>query len=60
MGDEIMVSGTDGAAPFAFAIALPESVDADDVEAELENGVLVVTVRAEVGKHATPQGRAKD
>ena len=44
MGDEIMVSGTDGAAPFAFAIALPESVDADDVEAELENGVLEVTV----------------
>jgi HSP20 family protein len=44
VGDEIMVSGTAGAAPFAFAIALPQPVDADDVEAELENGVLVVTV----------------
>ena len=44
MSDEIMVSGKDGAAPFAFAITVPEHVDADDVKAELENGLLVVTV----------------
>ena len=44
MGGEIMVSGTDRAAPFAFSITLPEPVDADDVKAELENGVLEVTV----------------
>jgi HSP20 family protein len=50
IGDEIMVSGTDGAAPFAFAITLPEPVDADDVEAELENGVLEVTVTKSASK----------
>lgn len=44
MGNEIMVSGTDRAAGFAFAITLPESVDADDLEAAFENGVLVLTV----------------
>ncbi len=43
MGNEIMVSGKDAGAAFAFAIALPEPVDAADVEAELENGVLRVT-----------------
>jgi len=43
MGNEIMVSGEDAGAPFAFAIALPEPVDAADVEAELEHGVLRVT-----------------
>ena len=43
MGREIMVSGKDAGTPFAFAIALPEPVDAADVEAELENGVLRVT-----------------
>jgi len=44
MGDEIMVSGKDGEAPFAFAIALPEPVDAEDVKAELENGRFQVRV----------------
>jgi HSP20 family protein len=43
MGNEVMVSGKDAGAPFAFAIALPEPVDAADVEAELDNGVLRVT-----------------
>jgi HSP20 family molecular chaperone IbpA len=43
MGNEIMVSGKDAGAPFAFAIALPEPVDAEDVEAEQEKGVLRVT-----------------
>ena len=49
MGNEIMVSGKDAGAPFAFAIALPEPVDAADVEAELENGVLRVTAPRSAG-----------
>jgi HSP20 family protein len=31
-------------APFAYSIALPESVDTDAIDASLENGVLKVTV----------------
>ena len=31
-------------APFAYSITLPESVDADAIDASLENGVLKVTV----------------
>ena len=31
-------------APFAYSITLPEAVDADAIDASLENGVLKVTV----------------
>jgi len=42
-GSEVIVSGKVSAGPFAYSVTLPEPVEADDVDARLEDGILKLT-----------------